>query len=93
MVVTVALACFAAAAACALVRLVIGPTLADRVAALDVALISLMCAIATGAAARRSVVELDLLVVIAAVAFTATIAASRFIEHERGDRSDREATR
>ena len=63
-------------------RLLWGPTLADRVVALDVVLISLMGAIAVYAADSGSTVYLDLLVVIAIVGFTATVAASRFIEHE-----------
>lgn len=58
--------------------------LADRVAALDVALISLMGAIAVQAAATGETAYLTLLVVIAIVGFTATVAASQFIERGRG---------
>lgn len=82
MITTIAYTAFLATAACAAVRLLRGPTLADRVVALDVALVSLMGAIATHSADTGSTVYLDLLVVIAIVGFTATVAASRFIEHE-----------
>lgn len=63
-------------------RLLIGPSLADRIVALDVALMALMAAIAVHAADTGTTVFLDLLVVIAIVGFTATVSASRFIEHE-----------
>ncbi len=82
MIVSVALGGLLLAGAAAVVRLLRGPTLADRVAALDVALVSLMSAMAVGAVERGSTIELDLLVVIAVVGFTATVAASRFIEDE-----------
>jgi multicomponent Na+:H+ antiporter subunit F len=71
---------------CALVRLMVGPTLADRVVALDVALMALMGGVAVRAAASGDTSELNLLVVIAIVGFTATVAASRFIEHEEASR-------
>jgi multicomponent Na+:H+ antiporter subunit F len=79
---TVTIAGFMIAASSAGFRLLRGPSLADRVIALDVALISLMGAIATDAAASGDTTNLNLLVVIAIVGFTATVAASRFIEHE-----------
>ncbi|NNC79590.1 MAG: hypothetical protein HKN94_05500 [Acidimicrobiales bacterium] len=82
MIATIAISLFITTGACAGFRLLRGPTLADRVAALDVALISLMGGIAVNAADTGSVVYLDLLAVIAIVGFTATVAASRFIEHE-----------
>lgn len=81
MIAGLALGAFALAALGAAYRLLRGPTLADRIAALDVALISLMGAIAVDAASTGDTVYLDLLVVIAIVGFTATVAASRFIEH------------
>lgn len=73
---------FIVTAACGAIRLLRGPALADRVIALDVVLISLMGAIAVRAADTGTTTYLDLLVVIAIVGFTATVAASRFIEHE-----------
>ena len=72
-------------AVCAAIRLLRGPTLADRVIALDVVLISLMGGIAVDAAETGETVYLNALVVIAIVGFTATVAVSRFIEHEGTD--------
>ena len=83
MTATIAIALFVLTAICGGVRLFRGPALADRVISLDVVLISLMGAIAVHAADSGSAAFLDLLVVIAIIGFTATVAASRFIEHER----------
>ena len=82
LVTTIATAAFILTGACAGIRLLAGPTLADRIVALDVALIALMGAIAVQAVATGSDLYLDLLVVIAIIGFTATVAASRFIEHD-----------
>ncbi len=77
-----ALFCFAFAGVAGTIRLLIGPGLPDRVMALDVVLISLMGAIAVDAGRREDSTYLVLLVVIAIIGFTATVAASKFIEHE-----------
>lgn len=82
MILSIALAGFLVAGGCAAVRLWIGPTLADRILALDVALVSLMGGIATHVAAGGDPTLLGLLPPVAVVAFTATVAASRFVEHE-----------
>jgi multicomponent Na+:H+ antiporter subunit F len=76
----VAIVCFSIAGLCGAIRLTRGPTLADRVVALDVSLISLMGAIAVDAARRSDTTYLVTLVVLAIIGFTATVAASRFIE-------------
>ena len=78
----VAICGFALAALCGIYRLLIGPSLAERVMALDVALISLMGAIAVDAARRDDTTYVVVLIVIAIVGFTATVAASRFLERE-----------
>ena len=70
-------------AAAAVYRLVIGPTLADRVIALDLLLVALMTGIVVDAAHRDSTTWLNLLVVIAIIGFTATVAVSRFMEQRR----------
>lgn len=72
----------AVAAVAALWRLVRGPSLADRVIALDLLLISLMSGIAVDAGVREDPTLLKLLVVIAIIGFTATVAATAFIERE-----------
>ena len=84
-----AIIAFAVAALVAGARLLAGPTLADRVIALDVVLISLMGAVATDAADRGRLTNLNLLVVIAIIGFTATVAASWFIEREESLPADR----
>lgn len=61
-------------------RMLVGPSLAARIAALDVVLMSLMGAIAVYAADRGQREWLDLLVIVAVIGFTATVAVSRFIE-------------
>jgi multicomponent Na+:H+ antiporter subunit F len=62
------------------VRLVRGPSLADRVISLDAALVALMGAIGIRVAETGDTIYIGVLVVIAIVAFTATVALSRFIE-------------
>lgn len=80
MIFTIAMIGFAVAGVCAGIRLLIGPSLADRVVALDVALVTLMGAVAAYAAQSDETTFLSLLVVISIVGFTATVAASRFVE-------------
>lgn len=82
MIETIAIAAFVLTGACAAVRLFAGPTLADRIVALDVLLIAVMSAIATHVAAGGDAALLVLCVVLAIVGFTATVSATRFIEHE-----------
>ncbi len=89
MIVGVALAGLVVAAACALYRLLIGPTLADRIIALDLALVCLMSGIAIDAADRGDTTWLNLLVVIAIIGFTATVATSRFMERDAQRRGAR----
>lgn len=79
---TAAIYCFGIAGLCGTYRLLVGPRLADRVMALDLTLISLMGAIAVDSARRNDTTYLPLLVVIAIIGFTATVAGSKFIEHD-----------
>ena len=78
-----ALALLALAGACFFARLVKGPTLADRVIALDGLVITLVSGLALNTARTGSPLFLDAVVVIALVGFVGTSAAARFIE-ERG---------
>jgi multisubunit Na+/H+ antiporter MnhF subunit len=82
-VIVAALVMLAVAGACFVARLVMGPTLADRVVALDGLVITLISAIALDAALTGSPLFVDAVVVIALVGFVGTAAAARFIE-ERG---------
>ncbi len=78
-----ALTIFTVAGLCGVYRLVAGPSLADRVIALDVTLMALMGAITVDAVRRDDATNLVLLVVLAIVGFTATVAASQFLEHQQ----------
>lgn len=82
MIFNIAIALFLIAGLFGSARLLIGPSLADRIAALDVTLMSLMGAIAVHAAARQDTTYLVLLVVIAIIGFMATLAAAKFLEHD-----------
>ncbi len=79
--ITFALGCFCFAGLVGAYRVLIGPTLADRIMALDVAIVSLMGAITVDAARRDDTTNLIVLVVLAIIGFTATVAGTRFIEH------------
>jgi multicomponent Na+:H+ antiporter subunit F len=85
MIVGLAIAMFSVTAFAAIIRVVRGPHLADRVIALDVALVALMAAIATHAAETRSTTYLSIVAVVAIVGFTATVALARFIVAEQED--------
>lgn len=71
------------AGACFVARLIRGPSLADRVVAIDGLIIALVSAVALNAGRTGSPLFLDAVVVIALVGFVGTAAAARFIE-ERG---------
>jgi multicomponent Na+:H+ antiporter subunit F len=76
----IAVGVFVLAGALAGIRLVRGPSLADRVISLDTALVALMGAIGIRVAETGDTLYIGVLVVIAIVAFTATVVLSRFIE-------------
>ncbi len=76
----IAICGFAFAALCAICRLLIGPGLAERIMALDVALVCTMGAIAVDAARREDTTYLVILIVIAIIGFAATVAASKYLE-------------
>lgn len=88
MMYTIALGLFLTAGLCGTWRLLVGPGLADRIMALDVTLMSLMGAITVHAAWRSDTTYLILLVVIAIVGFTATLAASKFLEYDNTEIGD-----
>lgn len=81
--IVVAYAGLIVAAVAAIYRLVNGPTMADRVIALDLLLVSLMTAIVVDAVASGDAALLNILVVIAIIGFTATVAVARFMERSR----------
>lgn len=80
MIADVAVAIFLLAGLLAGIRLVRGPDLVDRVISLDAALVALMGAIGVRVADSGDTLYIGILVVIAIVAFTATVVLSRFVE-------------
>ena len=82
LVTTVALGMLALAAALAFVRLLRGPTLPDRVVALDLIGVLIVCVIVAVAATTGQQAYLDVAIVIALVSFVGTVAYARYIERE-----------
>jgi multisubunit Na+/H+ antiporter MnhF subunit len=74
----------ALAGALFLVRMLIGPTLADRVNALNGLLVVGICAIAASAVHTKQGAFLPILVVITLVGFVGTAMVARFIERRGG---------
>ena len=75
--------CFAglgAAAVLVLVRLVLGPSVPDRIVALDVLVQIIVAGIAVAAAVTRDGTYLSLLVAVSLLAFVGTVTVGRFIE-------------
>lgn len=68
------------AAGLCLLRLIRGPSLPDRIVALDTLLVVVVCGIAVQAAGTGSGVFLDVLVVVALLGFLGTALVARFIE-------------
>jgi multicomponent Na+:H+ antiporter subunit F len=81
-VTTAALAMLALAATLAFVRLLRGPTVPDRVVALDLIGVLIVCIIVAVAAATGQQTYLDVAIVIALVSFVGTVAYARYIERE-----------
>jgi len=83
-VATVCLAGLALAALLALVRLVLGPSVPDRVVALDNLLLVVVAGIAVGAADSGDGSFLGVLVAAALLSFVGSVAVSRFVERRGG---------
>ena len=84
MVVTIAQLALAAAAMLAMGRAVRGPTLADRIVALDLVLLLLAGGVAAHGARSGTELFVPALIVVALVAFAGTIVVARFIEWRDG---------
>ena len=89
--IALAAAGFAASGLCALYRVVRGPSLADRVIGVEVALVSLAGGIVIDAIVRGSNALLATITVIALVGLAGTFAASRFLERDVEGPDDRAA--
>ena len=79
-VVAVCIAGLVLAAALCLGRLVAGPTVPDRIVALDALLLIVVSGIAVGAAATRDGSFLAVLVAVALLGFVGTVTVARFVE-------------
>lgn len=79
-VAVVCLSGLAVAALLALVRLVRGPSVPDRIVALDTMLYIVVSAIAVGAATVREGSFLAVLVAVALLGFVGTVTVARFVE-------------
>ena len=72
------------AAACFLVRAVRGPSLADRVVAVDGLVVTIVGAIVLRSVDQGEAWFLDVAVVVAFIGFVGTAASARFIERRGG---------
>lgn len=81
---TAAVVLLALAGGCFFARLVRGPSLADRVVALDGIVITIVAAIVLNAVTTEASLFIDDAVVVAFIGFVGTAAAARYIERRGG---------
>ena len=79
----VTLTTLALAAVLAFIRLVRGPTLPDRVIAIDLMGVLIVCLLVVVAASTAQQAFLDVAMVIALISFVGTVAYARYVERER----------
>ena len=79
----IALTMLAAAACLTFIRLLKGPTLPDRVVALDLIGVLMVCILVVTAAATGLHAFLDVAMVVALISFVGTVAYSHYIERIR----------
>jgi len=65
-------------------RLLIGPSVPDRVIALDGLLITVMCGVLVAAADERSAIGIDTVLVVALLGFIGTGVLARYVEQRGG---------
>lgn len=75
----VAIVLFAGGALTALYRLIVGPTLLDRVIASDVLLVTVMCGVGAEMAINHHTTTLPLLLVLATFAFVGSVSVAKFM--------------
>lgn len=73
----------AAGAGLTFIRLLKGPTLPDRVIAIDLIGVLMVCILVVTAAATGEQAFLDVAMVVALISFVGTVAYSRYIERSR----------
>jgi multicomponent Na+:H+ antiporter subunit F len=81
--IAVASTMLAVAAGMTFIRLVKGPSLPDRVIALDLIGVLMVCLLVVTASATQQQALLDVAMVVALVSFVGTVAYARFIERSR----------
>jgi multicomponent Na+:H+ antiporter subunit F len=79
----IALTMLGAAACLTFIRLLKGPTLPDRVVAIDLIGVLMVCILVVTAAATGQQAFLDVGMVVALISFVGTVAYSRYIERTR----------
>ncbi|MDE4084394.1 Na(+)/H(+) antiporter subunit F1 [Planococcus maritimus] len=82
-ILTIALSLFVLAILLALYRIIRGPSMPDRVVALDMIGVNLISAVAVFSVFLKTHVFLEVILVVGILAFISTIALARFVE--RGD--------
>lgn len=82
--ITVATILLASGGACFAIRSVIGPSLADRVIAIEGLVVTIIAAILLNSIRTNTAWFLDVAVVVALVGFVGTTAGARFIEQRGG---------
>ena len=80
---SVALTMLAIAAALTFIRLAKGPTLPDRVIAIDLIGVLLVCVLVVMAGVTAEQAFLDVAIVVALISFVGTVAYAQFIEREK----------
>ena len=79
----IASAMLAVAAGITFIRLLKGPTLPDRVIAIDLIGVLMVCILVVTAAATHQQAFLDVAMVVALISFVGTVAYSRYIERSQ----------
>jgi multisubunit Na+/H+ antiporter MnhF subunit len=80
----VAYAVLSVAAMLFLIRLVIGPSVPDRIIALDGLLVTVMCGVLVVAADQRTSIGIDTVLVVALLGFIGTGVLARYVERRGG---------
>lgn len=82
--ITVALVLLALGGACFLYRAIAGPSLADRIVAVDALVVTIVAAIVLRSIQKDADWFLDVAVVVAFIGFVGTTAGARFVERRGG---------
>lgn len=82
--ITVAYVILSVAAILFVVRLLLGPTVPDRIVALDGLLITVMCGVLVVASAEGSALGIDTVLVVALMGFIGTGVLARYVEQRGG---------